>query len=30
MKSLKEHPPRMASLDFEIDEAMQSLTPKGA
>jgi hypothetical protein len=29
VKSLKEYPPRMASLDFNIDEAMKGLTPKG-
>jgi len=29
LKSLKEYPPRMASLDFNIDEAMKGLTPKG-
>jgi len=29
LKSLKEFPPRMASLDFNIDEALKGLTPKG-
>jgi len=29
LKSLKEFPPRQASLDFDIDEAMKALTPKG-
>jgi arylsulfatase len=29
IKSLKEYPPRMASLDFNIDEAIKGLTPKG-
>jgi arylsulfatase A-like enzyme len=29
MQSLKDYPPRMASLDFDIDEAMKSLTPRG-
>jgi hypothetical protein len=29
LKSLKDFPPRQASLDFDIDEAMKALTPKG-
>jgi len=29
LKSLKEFPPRQASLDFNIDEALKGLTPKG-
>ncbi|XZE18186.1 arylsulfatase [Pirellulaceae bacterium SH449] len=29
VKSLKEYPPRMQSLDFNIDEAMKALAPKG-
>jgi len=29
LKSLKEYPPRQASVDFNIDEAMKALTPKG-
>jgi arylsulfatase len=29
LKSLKEFPPRQASVDFDIDEAMKALTPKG-
>jgi arylsulfatase A-like enzyme len=29
IKSLKEYPPRMKSLDFDLDEAMKALTPKG-
>ena len=29
IKSLKEYPPRQASVDFNIDESMKSLTPKG-
>ena len=29
LKSLKEFPPRMASLDLNIDEALKGLTPKG-
>ncbi len=28
MKSLQDYPPRMKSLDFNIDEAMRALTPK--
>jgi arylsulfatase len=28
MKSLKDYPPRSESVDFNIDEAMQALTPK--
>jgi arylsulfatase len=28
LKSLQEFPPRMASLDFNIDEALKGLTPK--
>jgi arylsulfatase len=29
VKSLKEYPPRMQSLDFNIDETMKALAPKG-
>lgn len=29
LKSLKEYPPRQSSVDFNIDEAMKALTPKG-
>jgi arylsulfatase A-like enzyme len=29
LKSLKEYPPRQASVDFNIDEALKALTPKG-
>jgi arylsulfatase len=29
IKSLKEYPPRMASLEFDIDESMKAITPKG-
>ena len=29
LKSLKEFPPRMASLDLDIDAALKGLTPKG-
>jgi hypothetical protein len=29
VQSLKEYPPRMASVDFNLDEAMKTLTPKG-
>ncbi len=29
VKSMKEYPPRMQSLDFNIDEVMKSLAPKG-
>jgi hypothetical protein len=29
VKSLKEYPPRMQSLDFNIDETMRALAPKG-
>lgn len=28
MQSLNDYPPRMKSLDFDIDEALRSLTPK--
>jgi arylsulfatase A-like enzyme len=28
VKSLKDYPPRMKSLDFNVDEALKSLTPK--
>jgi len=28
LKSLKEYPPRQASVDFNIDEAMKAVTPK--
>lgn len=29
LKSLKEFPPRQASLDFNLDEALKAITPKG-
>lgn len=29
VKSLKEYPPRQASLEFDLDEAMKALAPKG-
>jgi arylsulfatase len=29
LKSLKEFPPRQASMDFNIDEALKAITPKG-
>lgn len=29
MKSLQDYPPRMKSLDFNIDDALKALTPKG-
>lgn len=29
LQSLKDYPPRMASLDFNIDEAVRALTPTG-
>jgi len=29
LQSLKEYPPRQKSLDFNIDEALKALTPKG-
>ena len=29
VKSLKEYPPRMESMDFNIDETMKALAPKG-
>jgi hypothetical protein len=28
VESLKEYPPRMNSLDFDVDEVMEALKPK--